>query len=489
MKLSFSKPSLNDKLGVLRHRNQAFLAISQQVVRFNVSWTPAQTQQDVLSTDRSLEKIQKLRTASKTLYQHLERLWSCPKHTEHSANLRLCLETSEIYMDASSKMLFDMALTYSDIDQSSLRSENMVLLAIESPILETSVDTKPRSMAVVRFDDEKPAPNDSEPPFIQRQKSIAHMQASKRSRFRRVLRVFRGGDGTEASASKKQTPLVAIKRPPEPAVKSPVRPQSEKLTGPDLADLDSATNLCMRILEASKLETKDKNVCIGYLTGSNADRYLVYSRQSASRKLGEIVSLSNVIGNRHRLQSLPKQEKWRLAGSLSLAVLLYHSTPWLRTTLNSDNILFFNAKDPEKPSSLEAPHLHSFGKYTGKTADHAVASKNTGVKNELLWALGVMLLEIEFEDTLERLVEKSKLDGVAQMDAPLAYHLPMLKRRAGEQLGTLYGRIVRMCLDCDFGLGLDEYRLDDPRVQQVFYSRIVRQFQERMPEYSRIWSD
>ena len=65
----------------------------------------------------------------------------------------------------------------------------------------------------------------------------------------------------------------------------------------------------------------------------------------------------------------------------------------------------------------------------------------------------------------------------------------MLKQRAGTQLGTLYGRIVRMCLDCDFGLGLEEYRLEDRRVQRVFYERVVRVFQEGMPEFERIWED
>ena len=102
----------------------------------------------------------------------------------------------------------------------------------------------------------------------------------------------------------------------------------------------------------------------------------------------------------------------------------------------------------------------------------------------MLYCLGVVLLEIEFEDTLESLIVDSTLDGAANLQ-----QLMLLKRRAGRELGTLYGRIIRMCLDGDFGLGLDEYTLDDPRVQKIFYAQVVRQFQERMPEYDKIWSD
>lgn len=133
---------------------------------------------------------------------------------------------------------------------------------------------------------------------------------------------------------------------------------------------------------------------------------------------------------------------------------------------------------------MKAPHLHTFQQHKGKVPEKSLLSRDGWIKNEMLYCLGIVLLEIEFEDTLENLVLEFKLDGVADLQ-----QLMMLKRRAGRELGTLYGRIIRMCLDCDFGLGLDEYNLDDPRVQKIFYSQVVRQFQERMPEYNKIWSD
>lgn len=167
-----------------------------------------------------------------------------------------------------------------------------------------------------------------------------------------------------------------------------------------------------------------------------------------------------------------------------MAALLYHSTPWLHTTWKSDDVLFFNF---DEPNTLDSPHLHHLSRREDQNSTPFL--KSTRPKNELIYQLGVMLLELEFEDTLPSLVEKSTLEGNLSVDMLSTDPLILLKHRAGEQLGSIYGRMVWMCLDCDFGLGLNNYPLEDPHVQKVFYSRIVRQFQERMPEYGRIWED
>ena len=73
-------------------------------------------------------------------------------------------------------------------------------------------------------------------------------------------------------------------------------------------------------------------------------------------------------------------------------------------------------------------------------------------------------------------------------DAPsLARQVINPKARAGIEMGIEYGRIVRMCLDCDFGLGLASYSLDNEQLQRAFYVRVVRQFQELLPSWEKIY--
>jgi len=248
-------------------------------------------------------------------------------------------------------------------------------------------------------------------------------------------------------------------------------------------------NLCTRILELSKPSDARGKSCIGYFKGPDASKYVVYNAPSTNSPFSGATSLSKLIADRQRLGRLPKPGKWKLAGSLSMATLLYHSTPWLNTTWKSDDVLFFNFSDVDQSNTLDSPYLHPLSQ---KKVHHRVSNKESSaqwIKNVFIYRLGIMLLELEFEDTLANLVQKSKVEGSAPADMLIADPLLLLKHRAGEHLGTLYGRIVRMCLDCDFGLGLNDYPLEDANVQKVFYSRIVRQFQERMPEYSKIWED
>ena len=462
LKLCLGKPALNEKINDLRHRNQAFLAISQQIVRFNASWSPNPSQQDLQSTDRNLEKVQKLRAASKTLYHHLEKLWLCPTHSQHSVNMRLCLETSELYKDASSKMSFDMALTYYDNSLASSQQRGPVLLAVESTA-ESAVLSVSKGKSAIHFADTQPS-EDIKPSPIQRQPSAGLRGRPRKSGFRKFLHKFKGDSVRESiqtnspsSTSFAGSKPQATKNPTVEANRSlPVRIQDDKaptnkMSEPTLNDLSSVPDLCHRILELSRTVPTDPNTCIGCLSGLGKDRYTVFSRQPERPDLSEMISLTNMICDGGRSRSLSKSEKWRVAGALSLAVLLYNSTPWLHNAFRSDDVLFIYSTDPNDPQAAKTPHLHSLGRNATLDPNATHSPENDWVKNRMLYCLGIMLLEIEFGDRLENLVESSKLPGSPQLDEPLTRQLQLLKRRSGEQLGTLYGRMVRMCLDCDFG--------------------------------------
>ena len=487
-----TKPTLNKKIDDVRHRNQAFLAISQQIARFSISWSPNQSQRDLQYAEKNLEKIRKLRDASKTLYGHLQKLWLCPSHSEHSINLRLCLETSELYKDGFSKISFDMALTYHDQSVPSKQHRGPVLLAIESTAESTIlVDNKGKS--AVRFADKEPL-EQIHTCQIQRQHS-AGIERPAKSGFRKIFRKLKGDSGHEAG--KALSPSSSVHDTKGQMPKGPVAQKTSTLTirdwtksaiEPAPPDLNAVSDLCYHILESSKTGTNHPKSCIGCLSGLGEDRYTVFRKITEGPGLGEMISLTNTICNSGRTHTLSKPEKWRVAGAISLAVLLYYSTPWLKSSFRSDDVLFIQSNDTESPQA-RIPHLHSLGRKSSLVASSKQTPDDGWVKNQMLYCLGVILLEIEFGDRLEDLIEWTRLPGTPQLDQPLMRQLQMLKRRSGEQLGTLYGRIVRMCLDCDFGLGLDEYTLQDPHVQRAFYSQVIVPFQESMPEYSKIWSD
>lgn len=107
----------------------------------------------------------------------------------------------------------------------------------------------------------------------------------------------------------------------------------------------------------------------------------------------------------------------------------------------------------------------------------------------------MILLELEFEESLEGITNRwNKLanSGKTQVSnnnkESWARRLLAPKFHAGEKLGPDYGRIVRMRLDCDFGLGLSDYSLDDDQLQKAFYLQIEFQFRKLLPGWEKIYS-
>jgi hypothetical protein len=184
----------------------------------------------------------------------------------------------------------------------------------------------------------------------------------------------------------------------------------------------------------------------------------------------------------------------RLAASLAMAVLQYHSTPWLPELWKSKDVVFFGVDDVQQGNiSLCQPHLNvEFSKSKGKrkaviddeastntryplgTASHAQPSTQPstiyGARNEILFHLGIVLLEVGFATpwaTLRASLLKTFSDQIVS-DYIIA---DKLARLLINSMGPTYSCIVRKCLGCDFGLG--ETDLASEELQGKFLLDVV----------------
>lgn len=245
---------------------------------------------------------------------------------------------------------------------------------------------------------------------------------------------------------------------------------------------DSAS-LCRHFYR--QLEPTTALTCLGHIPG-----FVVYRSQQKTQEFSGAIPITRVLscGNGDRKMSI--LEKWKLAGLLATAVFHYHSTPWLRETWMDKDILFFETQAVGRPSSLESPHLHLFQQPNDDTRNLTLAIYDDPfIKNKILFQLGMLLLELEFEESLDILTEKwnSIIPSVQDSGESLTRRLLVPKYHAGEHLGPTYGRIVRMCLDCDFGLGIPVYSLNDRSVQEAFYLQIICQFKELVPKWETLY--
>jgi hypothetical protein len=93
--------------------------------------------------------------------------------------------------------------------------------------------------------------------------------------------------------------------------------------------------------------------------------------------------------------------------------------------------------------------------------------------NQLLFGLGIVLLELGHEATLESMQRSIPLTPIDPNHAAASIEFlesQRLGNLVGNRMGSVYGRIVQQCLRCDFGCGAD---LGDNALQERVYKDVI----------------
>lgn len=180
----------------------------------------------------------------------------------------------------------------------------------------------------------------------------------------------------------------------------------------------------------------------------------------------------------------PHPAVFHIASSLAASVLQFHSTPWLPETWRSQDITFFTV---DKISAKKLPQLSNpyfkieFAKRTqqsslnskgkGKAIEshpttttttttiintpshHCTNTHLTGAPNDLLFRLGILLVEIGYSGSWQALrdaeLEESALPPSRQTDYHIAERL-CKEQELLRKMGPKYVLIVKKCIECHF---------------------------------------
>lgn len=441
---SIDKTALQGKIGRLDDQNRNLLALSRQMGQFKDFRSISEHEQNSSLVKKGLDEVCQIRKASLELCSALNTLWLCQEHSEHSANLRLGLDLGDSTSIPASKIHFDVMVTNWAIDSCD---------GVKKPVelfIESSLEL-----------------------ISGRENQASTVAGHSRSHLVELIgESYNKASGQVDPIDLDPQGLQGSSIPSQPG--EPLQ-LTNLCTGP--------TNLCKHIHK--KPEAGNASTCLGYLSG-----FVVYRNPPENHNFSGAIPMARLFSRKHGNHKMNPLDKWRLGGALSRAVLQYHSTPWLRETWMDKNILFFEKKSAEDSGLLKSPHLHLFRQInddTNKTLSEIYDDRS--IKNKTLFQLGTILLELEFEDSLESIVERwnTTLPRTEHVTGSLTDRLLVPKRHAGENLGVKYGKIVRMCLDCDFGLGLSDYSLNDKALQKAFYLQTVCQFEKLLPSFEKIY--
>ena len=266
------------------------------------------------------------------------------------------------------------------------------------------------------------------------------------------------------------------------------------------AEVDGSSDLCFRqdlclhlhqiYQRCGDTASSNASVCIGVLYKTKTFKHVIY-KQPAKQHLTRPVSLETVISDISATKptgGLTGLERVQLALSLARAVLRFHASPWLPENWRSENTRFYGieSSNVSRSGSLKAPFLNL--KFLGPNDASQTASSNdplSPIRNNVLFGLGVILLELAFESPLKQLHNaEDKARGIEHADYLTARRL---KTTIGTPLGSRYGRIAKRCLDCEFNVA--EHDLRDSTLQAAFFKNVVLELQALESKFRELDTD
>ena len=271
-------------------------------------------------------------------------------------------------------------------------------------------------------------------------------------------------------------------------------------------------DLCQWIKDNEGIEW-DRESCLGYLRdGVSKKRYGLFSvpdrkkttRPWASIPLAQVLSPTPNFSRpaqalRHRKLSLAARV--RLALTLGSTILQLHSTPWLDQTWDKHNIQCVpNPEETQSDTTVQSYITREFRSrkssisssispvVSSPARQYTKKAWSQWVRNETLFTLGIMLIELALNRSIEQLAEPEDYGPSGEHACPgsmaeyfTAFRLQKVIR---EEVGSKYERAVAGCLHCDFGLNGTDLSLQNEEVQMNVLKYIVAPLEESLEFYT-----
>jgi hypothetical protein len=207
--------------------------------------------------------------------------------------------------------------------------------------------------------------------------------------------------------------------------------------------------------------------CIGFLEDQSWQHYVYcVPGPGSSNQISEVAPIKEVIyGNNPRMTTI---DKCRLAFTLASAVLQLYDTPWLPTAWGSNDIFMLKTT----AGSTLPSHFYVSQTFGSPPMQAATTNTRRGVKNEMVFALGVTLLELSYGQPLLSLKTPYDLNDQGMVDSMTEFSIATrLADQIHKRESENYAKSVLRCVRCSF----DTFScgFDDLDFRENFFNGVV----------------
>ncbi|KAL8665548.1 MAG: hypothetical protein Q9168_007679 [Polycauliona sp. 1 TL-2023] len=205
---------------------------------------------------------------------------------------------------------------------------------------------------------------------------------------------------------------------------------------------------------------------------------------TSSRSLEDLLQTTKHMG----ADSLSRKDRLRIAVILASSVLQLDGTSWLKSGWSSNDI-YFHYKDGHISQQPQPQPYLSWQRCCNTDVSCSMetlrVASNHMIRNEVLLALGLTLVELCFGRTL---TDMRKPEDIATSDevATRVATATRLHSRVYDEMGGPYGDVVRRCLFQLFDVR--ELRLDIEEVQQKVFDTVITPLVDDLDNFNGVVS-
>ena len=424
------------------------------------------------SRRKTVEPFRKIRDYAKSLHNVLKLGWSCTCMRPHRANLRL--ETRECDSSPSFRVLFSINDTatallpsWQETDIRPLQDQRMKATKPPVRMDVSSMTTDLTSMTITGSEIHTSIVSSS-----------LHFNVGVPLPDQTKLLLGRKGKPSRSSKSVSW----ATSGESRDVLKGNQNGTTSEAYGPE-SDIKSTqiTSLCRTLAELRSMELHE--TCLGCLV--DEDRYLgVFIRRS--QPVTNTTSLEDALScmkspDRGSSMHMTKKQRLQIAVILASTALQLQDTAWLGSQWSKKDILFHHgvADHPyiakmfqDEPAGLQQADARS--------KEDVQMKSISPIRNEALFNLGVLLLELSFGKPLQ---EFKTVD-----DPPIFTEFAIARRLVetlAEEEASGYADAARACIFCDFGTKYHVTSLDNEGFRQAVYHDVVIPLEDEWKHWNR----
>jgi hypothetical protein len=240
-------------------------------------------------------------------------------------------------------------------------------------------------------------------------------------------------------------------------------------------------DLCGTIVS---LQGREQGGCLGYLKVNPPSVRLGLFRPRVpivDKDSFDMVSLHDLLIQKHNSSSLSLANRQRLAAALALGLLHFYDTPWLTKQWGHREITFFSngghilVEHPFISTPLDSKSI--------RCSPVTYFAPSAAIRNESLFALGIVLIELCLHRSFDELLLPVDLniDGTKHATTEYRAALRLLETLPGEA-SVEYVGVTRQCIECQFNQG--PASLDNNIFREAVYDNVVAVLQDEASRFA-----